>query len=408
MTKQTAFPVFTPYQKQVVAILAFLQFTIVLDFMILSPLGAILMPAMKITPSQFGAVVSVYAFSAGTSGLLAAGFADRFDRKSMLLFFYSGFLLGTFFCALAPNYEFLLAARIVTGIFGGVMGSVSFAIITDLFALEMRGRVMGVVQTAFAASQIMGIPVGLFFANHWGWHMPFLIIVAVGTVMGFVVWFRLQPIRGHLQESHKGPAFQHLLATLSHKTYLQAFATTALLTTGGFMMMPFSSAFTVNNLGISIDRLPMVYMITGCCSIVTGPLIGRISDRKGKFPVFMFGSLLSAVMVMVYTHLGTTPIGWVIVVSALMFVGITSRIIPSQALVSAIPEPSSRGSFMAVNSSIQQMSGGLASILAGFIVVQADSGKLEHFDVVGYVVVASMAVTLIQMYFISRQVKERV
>ena len=159
--------------------LAFLQFTIILDFMIISPLGAILLRDLHLPTQKFGLVVSVYAFSASLSGLLAAGFADRFDRKKLLLFFYTGFTGGTLFCGLAPTYQLLLAARIVTGVFGGVIGSISMAIITDLFPLNMRGRVMGVVQTSFAASQVLGLPLGLYLANRWGWHAPFLMIVAL-------------------------------------------------------------------------------------------------------------------------------------------------------------------------------------------------------------------------------------
>src|SRR5712671_3743958 len=191
--------VFSRYQKFVIAMLAFLQFTIILDFMIVSPLGALLMPTLHINPQQFGLAVSSYAFSAGASGLLAAGFTDRFDRKRLLLFFYSGFVLGTLLCGIAPNYHFLLAARMITGLFGGVIGSISFAIIADLFPPESRGRVMGVVQTAFAASQVMGIPVGLFLANHWGWHAPFFLIVGVSSVVGVVVAFYMRPIDAHLK-----------------------------------------------------------------------------------------------------------------------------------------------------------------------------------------------------------------
>src|SRR3954467_454631 len=112
---------FSPYQKFVVGVLAFLQFTIILDFMIISPLGAILLRDLHLPTQKFGLVVSVYAFSASISGLLAAGFADRFDRKKLLLFFYAGFTGGTLFCGLAPTYQLLLAARIVTGVFGGVI-----------------------------------------------------------------------------------------------------------------------------------------------------------------------------------------------------------------------------------------------------------------------------------------------
>src|SRR3954464_5674429 len=161
--------VFTGYQQFVIAILAFLQFTIVLDFMILSPLGALLLQELHITTAQFGLVVSAYAFSAGASGLLAAGFADKFDRKKLLLFFYSGFVLGTLLCGIAPTYHFLFVARMVTGLFGGVIGSISFAIIADLFPFEARGKVMGFVMTAFSASQVLGIPLGLYLSNRWGW-----------------------------------------------------------------------------------------------------------------------------------------------------------------------------------------------------------------------------------------------
>src|SRR6195952_3925987 len=168
---------FTRYQSLLVALLAFVQFTVILDFTIMSPLGAIIMPALEITTGQFGAAVSAYAFSAGISGILSAGFAGRFDRKRLLLFFYVGFTLGTALCALAPNYHVLLAGRIVTGLFGGVIGSVVLAITTDLFSLQQRGRVMGFVQTAFAASQVLGIPTGLFLANQWNWHVSFGAIV---------------------------------------------------------------------------------------------------------------------------------------------------------------------------------------------------------------------------------------
>lgn len=139
MTEQKITP-FTGYQKWVIFILAITQFTVILDFMIMSPLGDMLMKSLNLKPSAFGAAVSAYAFSAGLSGLLTAGFADRFDRKKLLLFFYIGFIAGTICCGLAPNYQLLLTARIITGLFGGVIGSISLAIIADLFVLQQRGR----------------------------------------------------------------------------------------------------------------------------------------------------------------------------------------------------------------------------------------------------------------------------
>lgn len=402
---QSGTTAFSSYQKLVIGLLAFLQFTIILDFMILSPLGATLIPALKVTPSQFSLVVSAYAFSAGASGLLAAGFADRFDRKKFLLFFYTGFVVATLCCGLATDYPSLLVARMITGLFGGVIGSIVFAITTDLFPLAMRGRVMGVVQTAFAASQVLGLPIGLYLSNHWGWHAPFLMIAAVGLVVGGLIVARLRPITAHLLNRPDRNPLHHLAQTISTPRYLQGFATTALLSTGGFMLMPFGSAFSVHNLGIRLDQLPLVYLVTGACSIVTGPLMGRVSDKRGKFPVFCFGSLLTVVMVLIYTHLSVTPIAIVISISVVMFVGISSRMISASALMSAIPKAADRGAYMSVSASIQQISGGLAAALAGLIVLENPDGSLGRYEVLGYVVTGTTCFTIAMMYLINRYIQ---
>jgi predicted MFS family arabinose efflux permease len=395
---------FTRYQKGVVALLATLQFTIILDFMILSPLGAILMPSLHITASKFGAVVSAYAFAAGAAGFLAAGYADRFDRKKLLIVFYSGFVVGTLCCALAPSYEMLLAARMVTGLFAGVVGSTVFAIITDLFGPQQRGRVMGVVQTAFAASQVLGIPLGLFLANHWGWHVPFMAIVVFGLgVIAFIAAF-LHPVDEHLRLSEaKASPLVHLLRTVSTPRYLQGFATTALLATGGFMLMPFGSAFSVNNVGVAMSQLPLIYLFVGITSMLAGPLIGRLNDKIGSLKTFAMGSSLSIVMCLVYTHLGITPLWIFIVVNVVLFVSVSARMISSQALISQVPAPASRGAFMAVNSSLQQVSGGLAAALAGAIVYAPEHGPLQHFDTIGYVICSATVVTLVMMVALSRR-----
>src|SRR3954452_16908039 len=205
---------FSRYQSLLVGLLAFVQFTVILDFTIMSPLGAIIMPALDITTGQFGAAVSAYAFSAGISGILSAGFADRFDRKRLLLFFYVGFTLGTALCALAPNYHVLLAGRIVTGLFGGVIGSVVLAITTDLFSLQQRGRVMGFVQTAFAASQVLGIPAGLFLSNHWHWHVSFAALIVLSIAAMAAVVLMMKPVNAHLLLKQDKTAFRHLIATV--------------------------------------------------------------------------------------------------------------------------------------------------------------------------------------------------
>ena len=400
--------IFSSYEKFVIAILALLQFTVVLDFMVLSPLGAILMPGLGISTSQFGLVVSAYAFSAGASGLCAAGFADRFDRKKMLLFFYVGFVCGTLFCGIADSYPVLLCARIVTGIFGGVIGSISFAIITDTFKMEVRGRVMGVVQMAFAASQVLGIPVGLYLATHFNWHAPFLMIAAVALFIGIVIALRLKPVTGHLKGSHDKNAFIHLWHTASNPFYIRGFAATILLATGGFMIMPFSTAFLVNNILIPETHLAEIFFITGIASMVTGPFLGKQADKYGKYRLFVFGSILSMIMVMVFTHLGPNPVWVVILTNIVLYTGISSRMISSSALISGVPDKSDRGAYMGINSSIQQVSGGIASFVAGLIVYQpAKNAPLQHFDTVGYVAVCSMLITLGMMFIIDRQVSKK-
>lgn len=396
---------FTPYQKFVIAMLAFLQFTIILDFMIISPLGAVLMPALKINPAQFGLVVSAYAFAAGTSGLLAAGFADRFDRKKLLLFFYTGFIAGTLVCGLAPDYPVLLGARIVTGLFGGVIGSIVLAIATDLFTYDQRGRVMGLMQTAFGASQILGIPAGLYFSSLWGWHAPFLMIVGIGALVGVLIWFSLRPVREHLKYKSERSAISHLFVTLKEPRYLLTYANTGLLTTGAYMLMPFGTAFAVNNLEIDFEKLPILYLVTGIAAMLIGPLIGRAADRFGKFDVFCFGAFTTIPVVVYYTNMGPTTLEILIFVQILFFIGIFSRTIPSHALTSAMPSPDKRGAFMAINSSLQQVSGGISSLIAGLIVIENAKGKLEHFDTLGYILVGTVLTTVAFTYRI-RQIVE--
>jgi predicted MFS family arabinose efflux permease len=400
-------PTFSRYQVFIIAILAILQFSVILDFMVLSPLGTILLPELHITTSQFGLVVSAYAFSAGASGLLTAGFADLFDRKKMLLFFYTGFIVGTTLCAIAPSYDFLLIARIVTGIFGGVISAIGFAIITDLFKLEVRGQVMGFVQTAFAASQILGIPIGLLLATQFNWHTPFWMIVGVATITAVVIAFYMKPVTAHLAFPSTHNPFQHLWKTLTNSDYLKAFVTTIFLATGGYMLMPFASAFSTNNLGLTLASLPLLYGITGVFNIIFGPLMGKLSDRIGKFNVFMFGSILGAIMVAIYSNLGVTPFWLVVFLNVLMFIGISSRITASSALITAIPNPQDRGAFMSINASVQQISGGVAASVAGMIVVQKSSGILENYNILGYTVIGSMICALTLMYMLNAFVQQK-
>jgi predicted MFS family arabinose efflux permease len=393
---------FSGYQKVVVGMLAFLQFAVILDFMLMSPLGALIMPSLSVTPAQFGTVVSAYAFAAGISGLLTAGFADRFDRKKLLLFFYTGFIAGTAWCGVANSFESLLLARVVTGLFGGVIGSIILAIATDLFPPQMRGRVMGFIQTAFAASQVLGIPIGIYLSNQWNWHVPFLALVVLGLIGGLLIAIYMKPVADHLKAPQKHSAFEHLRHTVTEPRYLLSFVSVLFLATGGFMLMPFSSAFTVNNLGISLHDLPIIYLVTGIATIFVGPLVGKAADAFGKLRVFFIGTATTITMVLIYTHLSTSTLIVVTVINVVLFIGIFSRMIPFQALMSQVPAQTQRGSFNAINASISQLAGGMASIVAGHIVQQGADGKLHHYDIAGYVVVGTSLLACFLMWRIQR------
>jgi len=399
---------FTHYQAMVIVLIALTQFTVVLDFMVMSPLGDMLMKSMELTTKQFGLAVSVYAFSAGTSGLLTAGFADKFDRKKLLLFFYVGFITGTLFCGLANSYVLLIAARIITGLFGGVIGSISMAIVADLFPLQQRGRAMGFIQMGFGASQVLGIPISLYIANHWGWQSPFLMIVGLATIIWTMVMLQMKPVTKHLELKTEKTAIKHLWHTLRLRDYRTGFLLTALLSIGGFMMMPWGSAFAVNNLHISYEQLPIMFMASGIAALIIMPLIGKLSDKIDKAKLFTVAALCMMVIIVIYTNLTPVPFFLIIILNILMMTAIMSRIVPAMALVSALPKMQDRGAFMSINSSLQQIAGGVAAAVGGMIVIQkTKTSPLQHYNTLGYVIVAIIILNIIQLYRVSNMIKAR-
>lgn len=399
---------FSTYQKFAIFILAITQFTVVLDFMVMSPLGDILMKSMNLKTTQFGLVVSAYAFSAGLSGILTAGFADKFDRKKLLLFFYIGFIIGTILCGLVTSYLWLLIARIVTGLFGGVIGSISMAIVADLFSLQQRGRVMGFVQMGLGVSQIMGIPVGLYLANIWGWHAPFLWIAGMATLVVFMIFIKFKPIDKHLAIQQDKSAFLHLIHTISKKEYRIGFTAMALLALGSYMLMPFGSAFAINNLHISQEQLPFIFMIAGLSTLIVMPIVGKLSDRIEKFKIFTFASIWAMTMICLYTNLGPTPFWIVAVLNVLMMIGLMSRMIPSVALITSVPVAQDRGAFMSINSSLQQIAGGIAAAFAGTIVTQKQpNAPLENYSTLGFIIVAITITSIFLIARVNRVVKNK-
>jgi predicted MFS family arabinose efflux permease len=276
------------------------------------------------------------------------------------------------------------------------------AITTDLFPPQMRGRVMGFIQAAFAASQIFGLPVSLFLSDLASWHVPFLALVVLGLAGGVVIALRMQPVDEHLKLRPEHNAFWHLFHTIVEPRYLLSFVTVLFIATGGFMLMPFSTAFTVYNLGIPQNHLWVIYLVTGIATIVAGIVVGKAADAIGKLRVFLVGTALVIVMVLIYTHLTSSTLFMVTLINVLLFIGIFSRMIPMQALMSQVPAQTQRGSFNAINASLSQLAGGVAAFVAGHIVVERPDGRLEHYDVAGYVVIATAVIVSFLLWRIQR------
>ncbi len=393
-------PNISPYQRFLIAVLAILLFTVVLDFMLLSALSALLLPQLAITTAQFGWLVSAYAFSAGISAILVSGFADQFDRKRLLLFFYTGFLAGILLCALAQTYTTFFIARIITGVFGGVIGATCFAIITDSFDLSQRGRVMGFVQLAFASSQVVGLPLGLYLATQLDWHLTYGLILLMGSIAATLVFLKMKPVDAHLQVQSSAQAFQHLTAILANREYLAVFINNTLLAAADIMLMTFSSAFSTNNMGISLEHLPLLYGVGGIGTILFGPLIGRLADKYGSLRIFTIGTVLALTLVGIYTNLGLTPLWAVLTIHSLLFIGINARMISSATLATAMPKATDRGAFMAVDASLQQGVGGMAAAAAGLIVFQSADGIIHRFPLLGIIVILIMLMTIGLMFLI--------
>lgn len=409
MTQETKdAPKFTSYQKAVLIILTLIQFTIVIDFAIISPLGDMMIKQLDISPAQFGLLVSCYAFGAGVAGFLATAFADKFDRKKFLLFFYIGFVIGTFLCGLATDYHLLTIARSVTGVFGGVIGSISLAIVSDLFSMQQRGRVMGYIQMAFAGSQVLGIPLGIVLANQWGWNSTFIAIAIFSAFVCAAIIFLLKPINEHLSLQTKENIFKSYWKIMSNGNHLLGFCMVTVTAVGGSMLMPFSSTFLINNVGVTQEELPLIFIFTGLATLVIMPMIGRLSDKVDKFKLFAVGSVLMIAVTLIYTSLPPTPLWVIILINITMFAGISSRMIPASALNTAVPEKKDRGAYMSLCSSLQQLSNGLAAMIAGFIIVQPNKASpIEHYDTLGCIVSGTILVCVFLLYGLDRMIKRR-
>ena len=359
--------------------LAGIQFTHILDFMIMMPLGPQFTRIFAITDAQFGLLVSAYTLAAGASGLLAATYLDKFDRKKLLLALYIFFGLATLACGLAPTYYSLMLARVLAGVFGGVLSALSQTIVADVVPFERRGRAMGIVMTSFSVSTVAGVPLGLFLAVHFSWHAPFFGIAALVGVLAAGAFITLPPLTDHLKTEFKPSAWRGIGQVLGDSNHLKAFAFSGLLMFAGFTVIPFITIYLQANVGWRTDQVPYVYLCGGLVTLVTARMIGILSDRKGK--VFMFR--LMAVLLIVPMVASTLTQGWpmwaVLLVSTGFFACMSGRMIPGMAIITSAANPQLRGTFMALNSAVQSAAMGTAAFIGGLIISRDAQNLVQHY-----------------------------
>ncbi|MBC7923344.1 MAG: MFS transporter [Ferruginibacter sp.] len=378
---------FSPKQEKLLLfVLAAIQFTHVLDFVIMMPLGPQLIRVFSITPQQFGLLVSAYTVSAGISGFAGSFFIDRFDRRAALLWLYIGFTVGTLACALSPDYAFLLAARIFAGLFGGVLGALIFAIIGDAIPEARRGMATGKVMASFSVASVIGVPFGLYLATLISWHAPFVLLAGASALVLPVAFKALPSMIKHLAGKRAaGNPFANLQTIFTNSNMRWALSLMMMLNVAGFMVIPFLSQYMVQNVGLREDQLPYIYLFGGALSYFTSPYIGKLADRYGKPRVFVWMAVSSLLPVLLITNLSVTPLWIVLVITTFFFVVNGGRFVPAVALVTSSALPRVRGSFMSINSSLQSLAAGFASYLAGLIVTEASDKSLLHFSWTGLV-----------------------
>ena len=385
----------TKKERIIIFLLATLNFTHILDFMIMMPLGNYLMPFFKITPQQFSMLVASYTIAASISGFCAAFFIDGYDRKKILLIAFSGFLAATMACGFAPTYSFLLIARLVAGLFGGLIGAQVISIVSDLFVYERRGRAMGAVMSAFAIASTVGIPLALYVSNLISWHAPFIGIASLGLLLIPFIIIYMPPMNSHLVAGEKPSINLHgFKSVFSDKRQIRALFFTGFVMFGHFIIIPFINPFLEFNLGYSKTMTPLVYLVGGIAAFFSANWLGRISDRVGKMKIFRVCLFLSLPMVLIITNLIPIPYWIVLVLFAAWFTVATGRGVTSQALVSNVSDIKYRGSFQNFNSSMQQAGTGLASLLAGFVVIEQAGGKIGNYAGLGIISVVALLISL--------------
>lgn len=369
--------------------LAGIQFTHILDFMIMMPLGPQFTALFDISNAQFGLLVSAYTLSAGLSGLMASTYIERFDRKPLLLSMYTLFGLATLACGLAPDYVWLMVARVAAGLFGGVLSALSQTIVADVIPFERRGRAMSVVMTSFSVSTVAGVPLGLFLAANLSWHAPFFGITLLVGLLALGAWQTLPRLDAHLHHPERVSVWRGIGQVLVEPNHLKAFGVSGLMMFAGFTVIPYITIYLQSNAGMQTQQVPWIYLCGGLATLLSARYFGRLTDRVGKVKVFQRLVLAVTLPLMATTLSQGLPLWGLLVVSTLLFTMMSGRMIPGMAMISSAVEPRLRGTFMTLNSAVQSASMGLAALVGGLIIGRDSQGQLTGYWVAGLLGVAA-------------------
>ena len=355
--------------------------------MIMMPLGPDFIRVLNINTHQFGLLLSSYTFAAAAAGIFATYYVDRFERRKLLLSLYAFFIIATLACGLAPNYELLFIARAFAGAFGGILGSLVQTIVADSIPFERRGKALGTVMAAFSVSTVAGVPLGLFLANHipsLGWRAPFFFIAIISSLILYLGYRNIPKIAGHLDHVHEGSRLSQIFKILTASQNIKAFIFMALIMITGFSVIPYIALYLTSNVGISNSYISLIYLCGGVATLMSSRFIGHMSDKYGKVLVFRVLAIISLAPLLVTTNLPVTPLWIVLINSTAFFILVSGRMIPAMAMVSQLVESKVRGTFMSLIGSVQMLSSGIASVLAGWIVTIGPDGMMQHYNLVGY------------------------
>jgi predicted MFS family arabinose efflux permease len=386
-----------------VGLLALLNFTHILDFMIMMPLGNILMPKWDLTTSQFAVIVSGYSLAAFVSSFGAIFFADKFDRKKLLLFAYFGFLGGTFLSVFATGHVTMLLVRVITGIFGGLIGAQVLSIIGDVIPYERRGQAMGLLMGGFALASVVGVPFGLYLANTYDWYFPFIVVSLVGSLLYPFLLKYIPNVNAHLENPiHLKQRFQNFVNIFSNETQVTALVFTLLMIMGHFIIIPLINPYMVFNVGVRQEYTPLIYLCGGLSALVSAQVAGKVADRFGKRQVFVTSALSSIVFIFFITNMPTMPLFVVLITFALWFSTATGRTVPGQAMTTQAVTSQSRGSFMSLNSCVQSLGSGVATLISGWITYSDDRYAIHNYNILGYISIVLVLLCVGMAYRLDR------